>query len=174
MFTHLHVHSHYSLLDGLTQIPALVKAAKSRGFNAVALTDYGSMYGAIEFYEECKKQGLKPIIGFEAYVAPRTRLDKDPELDKDLYHLVLLAENYEGYKNLMLLSSLGHLEGLFNNKPRIDQELIKKYSKNIICLSGCIQGQIPQLLKKGKDEEAKKIIFFWNYKITRQFRDKLK
>ena len=158
MFTHLHVHSHYSLLDGLTQIPALVKAAKSRGFNAVALTDYGSMYGAIEFYEECKKQGLKPIIGFEAYVAPRTRLDKDPELDKDLYHLVLLAENYEGYKNLMLLSSLGHLEGLFNNKPRIDQELIKKYSKNIICLSGCIQGQIPQLLKKGKDEEAKKII----------------
>jgi len=160
-FTHLHVHSHYSLLDGLVQIKPLIKAAKKRGFTALALTDYGSLYGAIEFYEECLKEEIKPIIGFEAFVAPRTRLDKDLEQDKEIYHLTLLAENYEGYRNLILLSSLGHLEGFFNDKPRIDQELLKKHSKGVICLSGCIQGQIPSLLKKGLDEEAKKLILVY-------------
>ena len=162
MFTHLHVHSHYSLLDGLPQIKPLVKGAKAKGYKALALTDYGSMYGAIEFYQACKKEEIKPIIGFEAFVAPRSRLDKDPQLDKDLFHLVLLAENYDGYRNLMVLSSLGHLEGFFNGKPRVDKEILRKYSKNIIALSGCIRGEIPSLLKQDKYEEAKKIALEYN------------
>jgi len=104
-FVHLHTHTHYSLLDSLTKVKELVKVAKKRGFKAVSLVDYGSMYGAIEFYQACQKNDIKPIIGFEAYVAPRGMLDKDPEKDKELYHLVLLAENYEGYRNLMVLTS---------------------------------------------------------------------
>ena len=135
-FVHLHVHSDYSLLDGLTQIKPLVKAAKAKGFKALALTDYGSMYGAIEFYQACLAQEVKPIIGFEAYVARRTRFDIDPEKDKDPHHLILLAENYDGYRNLMKLSSIGHLEGLYNGKPRIDKDILKQYSGNIIALSG--------------------------------------
>lgn len=161
-FTHLHVHSHYSLLDGLTQIKPLVKAAKKEGFKALALTDYGAMYGAIEFYEECEKQGIKPIIGFEAYVAPNGRLSKDASKDSEIYHLILLAENYEGYKNLMILSSLGHTEGSFLGKPRIDNELLQKYHTGIICLSGCIRGQVSSLLKKGDYEEAKKLALEYN------------
>jgi len=161
-FTHLHVHSHYSLLDGLAQIKPLVKGAKAKGFKAIALTDSGSMYGAIEFYQACKKEEIKPIIGFEAFVAPRSRTDKDPEKDKDLFHLVLLAENYDGYKNLMILSSLGHLEGFFNGKPRIDKQILSEYSKNIIALSGCIRGEIPTLLKQGKYDEAKQSALKYN------------
>ena len=129
-FVHLHVHSHYSLLDGLTQIKPLVKAAKKRGFTALALTDYGSLYGVIEFYETCREEGIKPIIGFEAFIGH----------DKDPYHLVLLAENYEGYKNLMRLSSIGHLEGFFNNTPRLDTEILRAHHTGIIALSGCIHG----------------------------------
>ena len=161
-FTHLHVHSHYSLLDGLTQIKPLVKGAKKKGFTALALTDSGSMYGAIEFYQACLKEEIKPIIGFEAFVAPRSRHQKDSEADKNLYHLVLLAENYEGYKNLMKLSSLGHLEGFFNGKPRIDTEILQEYHKNIIALSGCIKGEIPTLLKQGKYDEAKQVAIKYN------------
>ncbi len=153
-FTHLHVHSHYSLLNGLTKIKPLVKAAKKRGFDALALTDYGSMYGAIEFYRACQAEEIKPIIGFEAFVAPRSRHDKDPEHDKEVYNLTLLAENYDGYRNLMKLSSLGHLEGFFNEKPRIDLELLEKYHDGVIVLSGSIKGQIPQFLKNNKIEEA--------------------
>ncbi len=110
----------------------------------MALTDYGSMYGVIEFYQECLKQKIKPLIGFEAYVSEQA------------YHLVLLAENYEGYKNLMLLSSFGHLRGANNGQPCLDKETLKKHSKNIIALSGCIRGEVPSLLKKGDYEEAKK------------------
>lgn len=146
-FVHLHVHSHYSLLDGLTQIKPLVKAAKARGFTALALTDYGSMYGAIEFYEMCREEGIKPIIGCEFF----TGNEKEP------YHLVLIAENYEGYKNLMRLSSLGHLEGFFNNTPRISREMLQQCHTGTIALSGCIRGEIPQLLKQGKLEDAQKI-----------------
>ncbi|OGH64139.1 MAG: hypothetical protein A2821_02535 [Candidatus Magasanikbacteria bacterium RIFCSPHIGHO2_01_FULL_41_23] len=156
-FVHLHVHSHYSLLNGLTKIKALVKAAKARGFSALALTDYGSMYGAIEFYQACLAEGIKPIIGFEAYIAPRSRLDKDPAHDSTLYHLILLAENYNGYKNLMKLSSFGHLEGFFNGKPRIDKELLRKYHENIIVLSGPIEGEIPTLIKNGEIAKAKAV-----------------
>ncbi|MBP9760853.1 MAG: DNA polymerase III subunit alpha [Candidatus Magasanikbacteria bacterium] len=156
-FVHLHVHSHYSLLNGLTKVKHLVQAAKAKGYTALALTDYGSMYGAIEFYEVCKKEGIKPIIGFEAFVAPRGMEDKDPELDKTPYGLVLLAENYDGYRNLMTLSSQGHLKGFFNDKPRIDKKLLREYSKHIIALSGAIDGEIPQLLLQKKYADAKRV-----------------
>ncbi|PIR74706.1 MAG: DNA polymerase III subunit alpha [Candidatus Magasanikbacteria bacterium CG10_big_fil_rev_8_21_14_0_10_47_10] len=153
-FVHLHVHSHYSLLNGLTKIKPLVKAAKQRGFSAVALTDYGSMYGAIEFYKACRAEGINPIIGFEAYIAPRTMADKDPEIDKTAFQIVLLAENYDGYRNLMKLSSLGHLDGFHNGKPRIDKNVLRQYSKHVIALSGSVHGDIPQLLLADKIEEA--------------------
>ncbi len=157
-FVHLHVHSHYSLLNGLTKVKALVKAAKKMGFKALALTDYGSMYGAIEFYQACLDNEIKPIVGFEAYIAPRGMLDKDPELDKQLYRLILLAENFEGYQNLMKLSSEGHLDGFFKGKPRIDKELLRKRAQGIIALSGPIEGEIPQLIKKGDISRAQKVI----------------
>ncbi|MBP9732604.1 MAG: DNA polymerase III subunit alpha, partial [Candidatus Magasanikbacteria bacterium] len=157
-FVHLHVHSHYSLLNGLTKVKALVKAAKKMGFKALALTDYGSMYGAIEFYQACLDNEIKPIVGFEAYIAPRGMMDKDPELDKQLYRLILLAENFEGYQNLMKLSSEGHLDGFFNGKPRIDKELLRKRAQGIIALSGPIEGEIPQLIKKGDISRAQKVI----------------
>jgi len=154
-FQHLHCHSHFSLLDGLPKLKPLVKAFKERGFKAATLTDYGSMYGAIKFLQICQAEDIKPIIGFEAYIAPRKMSDKDPQYDKNLFHLILLAENYNGYVNLMKLSSLGHLEGFFNGKPRLDKEALKKYSQNVIALSGCIRGEVPQLLQQGKLEEAK-------------------
>ena len=155
-FTHLHVHSHYSLLDGLVKIKPLVKTAKERGFSALALTDNGSMYGAIEFYKVCQAEGIKPIIGFKAYIAPRKLTDKDLEKDKEWYTLILLAENFDGYRNLMKLSSIGHLDGFFNGKPRLDKETLKTYADGIIALSGDIQGEVQQLLKANKIEDAKK------------------
>ncbi len=154
-FVHLHTHSHYSLLNGLPKVKALVKAAKKQGFTALALTDYGSMYGAIEFYQACLAEEIKPIIGFEAFVAPRSRLDKDPVQDAGVHNLILLAENYTGYRNLMLLSSFGHLEGTFNNVPRVDLELLTKHHEGVIALSGPIQGKIPSLILKGDIEGAK-------------------
>ena len=122
-FVHLHVHSHYSLLDGLAKVDELVKAAKARGFSALALTDHGNMYGAIEFYEQCLKNEIKPIIGMEAYVAPGSRFDKNGP-DNKYHHLVLLAIDYNGYRNLMKLSSIANLEG-FYYKPRVDKEILK-------------------------------------------------
>lgn len=156
-FTHLHVHSHYSLLSGLAKIPDLVTAAKKRGYSSVALTDYGGMYGAIEFYKECLAQEMKPIIGFEAFIAPRKHTDKDPELDKGDHRLILLAENYDGYRNLMKLCSIGQVDGLFNGIPRIDKELLREYGSNIIVLSGPIASEIPQLLKENNIEAAKQV-----------------
>lgn len=154
-FTHLHVHSHYSLLDGLPKIKALVRGAKDRGFSSVALTDSGSLYGAIEFYKACLAEDMKPIIGFEAFVAPRSRHDKDPTEDAACTHLVLLAENYTGYRNLMKLASIGHLEGFFRDQPRIDKEILRELHDGVLALSGCIRGEVPSLLKQGKDAEAK-------------------
>ncbi len=161
-FTHLHVHSHYSLLDGLTKIKPLVKAAKERGFESIALTDSGVMYGAIEFYKVCLAEDIKPIIGFEAYVCPRTMEDKDPQFDKEFYSLILLAENYDGYRNLIKLCSLAQVEGYFDGRPRIDKEALKKYSKNLIALSGDIRGEVPKLLKEGKMEEAANVAKQYN------------
>jgi len=156
-FVHLHVHTHYSLLDGLVKVKPLVKTAKERGFSALALTDNGSMYGAIEFYKTCLKEEIKPIIGFKAYIAPRTMADKDPELDKEVYTLILLAETFEGYSNLMKLTSLGHTEGFFYGKPRLDKDTLRTYAKGIIALSGDIQGEVAQLLKTDHLEDAKKV-----------------
>lgn len=155
-FVHLHVHSEYSLLDGANRIKDLPVRAKELGMNAIALTDHGVMYGVIDFYKACKKEGIKPIIGCEVYVAPRTRFDKDPKLDNQYYHLILLAKNNEGYKNLSKLVSLGFTEG-FYYKPRIDLEILEKYHEGLICCSACLGGSLATALLKENNEEAERI-----------------
>ncbi len=152
-FVHLHVHTEYSLLDGLAKIPELLARAKELGMNALAITDHGTMYGAFKFYLAARDLGVKPIIGMEAYVASRSRFDKQPGLDKDQFHLTLLAKNELGYKNLMKLTTIAHLEG-FYYKPRIDLEVLKIYSEGLIALSGCLEGEIPHLLRVGQDKKA--------------------
>jgi DNA polymerase-3 subunit alpha len=132
-FTHLHTHSHYSLLNALPKIGALIDEAKKNGMTALALTDNCNLYGAIEFYKTCKKKEIKPIIGIDAYVAYRSRHDKQTGIDKERYRLVLLAENEVGYKNLIKLVTLAHLEG-FYYKPRIDRELLEKYHEGLIAI----------------------------------------
>lgn len=156
-FTHLHVHSHYSLLDGLSQIPQLVARTKELGMDAIALTDHGALYGVVEFIKECKKQNIQPIVGVETYVASRTRFDKDPKLDTTRYHLTLLAENIEGYRNLVKLVTRSHLEG-FYYKPRVDKELLKKHAEGLIALSGCISGEIPRAILSGNAERIDKLV----------------
>lgn len=155
-FVHLHVHSEFSLLDGANRIKDLPVRAKELGMNAIALTDHGVMYGVIDFYKACKKEGVKPIIGCEVYVAPRSRFDKDPKLDNQYNHLILLAKNNEGYKNLSKLVSLGFTEG-FYYKPRIDLEILEKYHEGLVCCSACLAGSLPSALLEGNDEEAEKI-----------------
>src|SRR3989338_11298053 len=156
-FVHLHVHSHYSLLDGLGKIPELVARAKELGMTALALTAHGNMYGAIEFYKECQKQGIKPIIGLETYIAPHGMLDKRPRVDDRAFHLTLLARNFEGYKNLIKITTAGHLEG-FYYKPRVDKEFLRKHSAGIIALSGCLNGEISRALQGGEAEKAERLL----------------
>ncbi len=153
---HLHNHSQYSLLDGLTKVPALVERVKSMGMEAVAVTDHGTLSGAIEFYKEAKANDIKPIIGMEAYVASRGHTDKDPSKDKIYYHLIILAMNNQGYQNLMRLSTLANLEG-FYYKPRIDHSLLEKYNEGLIILSGCIGGEVGDALRQNQYDQAKKI-----------------
>lgn len=161
-FVHLHTHSHYSLLDGLTKIDDLINAAKEDGAPALGLTDHGVMYGAIEFYQKCKKANIKPIIGIEAYLAPNSRLDKVARSDgSNYYHLILLARDINGYKNLIKLTSIAHLEG-FYYKPRIDWGVLKKYSEGLIGMTACLGGEIPSLILSGKEEKAKKRILEYN------------
>lgn len=152
-FVHLHNHSEYSLLDGACRINELVTAARELGMPAVAITDHGVLYGVIDFYRAAKKQGIKPIIGCEVYVAPRSRLDKIKGVDDNLYHLTLLCKNQQGYENLVQMVSRAFLEG-FYYKPRVDRELIEQYSEGLIALSGCVAGEIPRLLLDGKEKEA--------------------
>lgn len=152
--THLHVHSHYSLLDGLSKIDGLIDRAKENGMDAVALTDHGVLYGAIEFYKKAKDKGVKPIIGCEVYEAIESKKRKDPQKDKSRYHLVLLAKNETGYNNLVKIVTEANLNG-FYYKPRVDIKLLKEYSEGLIGLSACIQGKIPQLLLEGEPEKAK-------------------
>ncbi|MBI3485670.1 DNA polymerase III subunit alpha [Candidatus Daviesbacteria bacterium] len=155
-FVHLHTHSEYSLLDGLSKIPKLVKAAKDLGMNSLAITDHGSMYGAIEFYKACISHDIKPIIGCELYVAPRSHKSKEGKADAEPYHLTVLAKNYQGYLNLMKLVSISHLEG-FYYKPRVDKELLKEFHEGLICLSGCPAGEFIRSLEEESLKKAEEV-----------------
>ena len=154
-FVHLHLHTEYSLLDGACRINGLMKRLKDIGQTAVAITDHGNMYGAMEFCQTAEKNGIKAIVGCEVYVAPRTRFDKEPKIDTKPFHLVLLCENNEGYSNLVKLVSAANTEG-FYGKPRVDKELLKRHHKGLICLSACLAGEIPRYLSDNNYEAAKK------------------
>lgn len=159
-YVHLHNHTHHSLLDGLTKIPGLVNRVKELGMEAVAITDHGTMSGSVELYTTAIEAGIKPIIGFEAYVATRSRHDRDPSKDKARFHLTLLAMNNQGYQNLMQLSTLAHLEGMYY-KPRIDHELLEKYGDGLIVLSGCSSGEVGESLKADNYDAAKEIAIWY-------------
>ena len=155
-YVHLHNHTQYSLLDGLTKIPALIDYVDSKDMSAVAITDHGTLSGVIELYKEAKARSIKPIIGIETYIAARSLTDKEPSKDKPNFHLILLAQNNKGYQNLMALSTIANLEG-FYYKPRIDRELLSKHNEGLICLSGCASSELGEALRAGLYEEAKKI-----------------
>ena len=147
-FTHLHVHSHYSLLDGLPKIDNLIDRVKELGMDSVALTDHGALYGIVEFYQKAKAKGVKPIIGIELYVAPRTHLDKQPRVDDKNFHLIMLVKNKTGYQNLVFLTTKAWLDG-FYYKPRVDKELLRAHSEGLIASSACLSGEIPRAIMHG-------------------------
>lgn len=155
-YVHLHNHTHHSLLDGMTKIPNLVARTKELGMHSVAITDHGTMSGAIEFYKSAKAGGIRPVIGMEAYVAARSHTDRDPQKDKARYHLIILAMNNRGYRNLMQLTTIANLEG-FYYKPRIDHDLLRQYGEGLIILSGCAGSELGEQLQTDNYEEAKKI-----------------
>lgn len=159
-FTHLHCHTHYSLLDGLPRVPQMVTKAKELGMDAIAITDHGVMYGVIEFYQSAIKAGIKPIIGIEAYMAPHKLTQKRPRIDDQYYHLILLAKNREGYRHLMEMTSIAHTAG-FYYKPRIDKELLAEKKDGLIATSGCLGGELCELLKKGDIASAKENIAWY-------------
>ncbi len=159
-FVHLHVHSEFSLLDGANRIKDLPVRAKELGMDAMAITDHGVMFGVIDFYKACKENGIKPIIGCEVYVAPRKLTDKDPIIDSKYNHLILLAKDNNGYKNLTKIVSLGFTEG-FYYKPRIDKEVLEKYHEGLVCSSACLAGEIPSYITKGDIEGAKKAALWY-------------
>jgi len=156
-FIHLHTHSHYSLLDGLSKIDDMVRLAKEHGMSAIGLTDHGAMYGVINFYSACVKNGIKPIIGVEIYIANRSRFDKEPGIDNKRYHLTVLAKNNTGYQNLIKLVTAAHLEGYYY-KPRVDKDLLKKHADGLIALSGCMAGELARMLQAGNKKKAEEII----------------
>jgi DNA polymerase III alpha subunit len=163
-FCHLHLHTHYSLLDGFNRIPSVVEKTKELGMNACAITDHGNLFGAVEFYTECKKAGVNPVIGYEAYLAPGPRTEKKSLKDASpSTHLTLLAKNNVGFKNLIKMSSVAYLEGFYYN-PRIDRELLEAHSEGIICLSGCLAGEFNQLILAEKHQEAEKLAK-WFHKV---------
>ncbi|MEK9130516.1 MAG: PHP domain-containing protein, partial [Patescibacteria group bacterium] len=159
-FVHLHVHSHYSLLEALPKVKALIKDAKAKGMDTFALTDNGVMYGAVEFYQKAIDEGLKPIIGMDAYLAPFGRFEKRHKIDSKPFRLVLLAETNQGYKNLMKISTVGFMEG-FYYKPRVDKEVLKEFCASsdhgLIALSGSQYGEIPTLIRNGEVEKAEAV-----------------
>lgn len=172
-FTHLHVHTEYSLLDGASKIHELVAYAKELGMDSLAITDHGAMYGAVEFYQECTKAGIKPIIGCEVYLSKGSHLEKN---NRGMYHLILLAENDTGYHNLMKIVSIGQLEG-FYYKPRVDKDVLHTYHEGIICLSACVAGEVPQMILQDNLEGARRCIqeyidifgkenYFWKFRTT--------
>ncbi|MCP4681278.1 MAG: PHP domain-containing protein, partial [Desulfobacterales bacterium] len=156
-FVHLHVHTEYSLLDGAIRIDKMLDKSLSLGMDAVAITDHGNMFGAVQFYDQAVKAGVKPIIGSEVYVAPRDRRDRAPSADgsPNAFHLVLLVMNDEGYQNLSNLVTLGHLEG-FYYRPRVDTELLKKYNRGLIAMSACLKGITPYHINAGRYDTGKK------------------
>ena len=155
-FVHLHVHSEYSLLDGFSNIKKLVSRAKQMGMPALALTDHGTMFGAVDFFNQARKAGIKPIIGVEAYLAPRGINSRDPQFDKKSTHLLLLAENQTGYQNLLKIASASQLEG-FYYKPRIDLELLRKYHEGLVCTSACAGGVVSVPLRNGDYNKAREV-----------------
>ena len=160
-FVHLHVHSEYSLLDGMCRIKDIPKRAKELGMNAIALTDHGVMFGSAIFYQECQKYGIKAIIGCEVYIAPNSRFDKNFSRDDDKYnHLILLVKDKQGYQNLIKLVSIGFTEG-FYSKPRIDKDVLKKYSKGLVCLSGCLAGEVSKAILQDDLEKAEKVALWY-------------
>jgi len=159
MFNHLHIHTEYSLLDGMCRIPQLVSRAKELGMDSLAITDHGVMYGAIEFYLAAREAGIKPIIGCEVYVAQDSRFSRSTR-DKDNYHLLLLAKNQTGYRNLIQLTTKAHLEG-FYYKPRVDKELLQEHHRGLIALSACAGGEVPRLSLEGRLQEAKQAALWY-------------
>ncbi|MGH2545232.1 MAG: PHP domain-containing protein, partial [Ardenticatenaceae bacterium] len=159
-FCHLHCHSEYSLLDGMSRIEDMVLRAKELGQPAIALTDHGVMFGAIEFYRAARKHAIKPIMGVEAYLAARGMQDRDPQLDRQRFHMLLLAQNQTGYQNLLRLCSLAQLEG-FYGRPRIDRETLAEYSEGIIATTGCLAAEVPRtLIQKGEQAAYKKLKWY--------------
>src|SRR3990167_7466510 len=155
-FVHLHLHTGYSLLDGMCKIEDVIERAIEYKTPAVAVTDHGSLYGAFKFYTKALDAGIKPIIGVEVYMAKKSRFDKQPGIERDQYHLTLLAKNENGYRNLMKLVTIAHLEGYYY-KPRIDFELLTQYHEDLICTSACVQGQVASLLREGKTKQAEEV-----------------
>lgn len=161
MFVHLHVHTEYSLLDGAARIKEVVAAARKMGMPALAITDHGSMFGVVDFYKACRKEGIKPILGCEIYMAPRTMSDRVPHVDDHLYHLTLLAENEKGYRNLLQLVSLGYIDG-FYYKPRLDKQTLARFSTGLIALSGCVAGEVAELVQTGQLDKARQVAAEYN------------
>ena len=161
-FVHLHLHTQYSLLDGAIRLDSLLKKASEYKMPSLAITDHGNMFGAVDFYKTAKKYGIKPIIGCEVYVAPKSRLEKSTQegISDSSYHLILLAKNTTGYKNLVTLVSAGYLEG-FYYRPRIDKEILAKHTEGLIALSSCMKGEVQRLILKGQEEEAYKSASFY-------------
>ena len=154
-FTHLHVHTEYSLLDGSCKIRELTARAKELGMDSMAITDHGAMYGVIDFYRAAREEGIKPIIGCEVYVSPGSRFDREKVNGEDrYYHLVLLAENNRGYENLMKIVSKGFIDG-FYYKPRVDYEILQTFHEGLICLSACLAGEVQKYLERGLYQQAK-------------------
>ncbi|UCF94715.1 MAG: PHP domain-containing protein, partial [Desulfobacterales bacterium] len=152
-FVHLHVHTQYSLLDGAIRIDDLLRRTAEFGMRAVAATDHGTMFGAVEFYQKATKAGIKPIIGCECYVAPRSRFDKTALDNKDLSHVLLLAETQEGYRNLCKLATIAQLEG-FYYRPRIDKEILREHRRGLVALTACLHGEIPRRIQEGRLDQA--------------------
>ena len=169
-FTHLHVHTEYSLLDGSCKIKELIDRAKELGMQSLAITDHGVMYGVIDFYKAAVNAGIKPIIGCEVYVAPESRFDREAggQGDDRYYHLVLLAENDTGYHNLMKIVSRGFTEGYYY-KPRVDKELLEKYHEGIIALSACLAGEVARNVTRGLYEDAKKAALSYEKNFWKKF-----
>jgi len=162
-FVHLHVHSEYSLLDGLSRIPALVARAKELGMPGLALTDHGAMFGVVDFYQAATRAGIKPIIGMESYLAPRRMTDREPHLDSQAFHLLLLAENETGYRNLLQIATAGQLEG-FYYRPRIDREFLAAHNEGLICTTGCMSGEVPRALANGQEPIARRALD-WYFEV---------